>query len=103
MTRRRGRLTVVGGSATRRQGRGGVAGEYAFIAEEVTPPARNAIVKGLKESGHAEHVLKAAIKLGITRGRIVTKLGKRNAQLHSRHRGDGDAGGSSDRPPAGDR
>jgi hypothetical protein len=55
----------------------------AFIGAATAPPGRNAILKGLKDSGHAANVLKAAIKSGIARGSIVTKQGKGGALLHS--------------------
>jgi hypothetical protein len=75
-------LTIVGGSRHEVKIEEALPAVLAFIAAEQTP-SRNQIVDGLKESGHAQHVLKAAIKAGIARGQIVTTPGKRGAQLHS--------------------
>ena len=46
-------------------------------------PSRNEIVAGLKASGHAQNVVKAAIKEGIANGHVAVAEGKRGAQLHS--------------------
>ena len=77
------RLTVVGGSRRDAKIDEAVPAVLAFICAAAEPPGRNAILKGLKDSGHATNVLKAAIKSGIARGSIVTKPGKQGAQLHS--------------------
>jgi len=76
------RLTVVGGSRRDSKIDDALPAVLAFIAAE-KQPSRNDIVAGLKASGHAQNVVKAAIKKGIANGRIVTTEGKRGAQLHS--------------------
>lgn len=77
------RLTIVGGSRRDAKVEDALSAVLAFIGAAVAPPGRNAILKGLKESGHAKNVLIAAIKLGIARGHVVTTPGKQGAQLHS--------------------
>jgi len=77
------RLTVVGGSRRDVKIDEALPAVLTFIGAAVEPPGRNAILKGLKESGYAKNVLNAAIKLGIERGNIATKPGKQGAQLHS--------------------
>lgn len=76
------RLTVVGGSRRDSKIEDALPAVLTFIGAEQTP-SRNQILNGLKESGHAQNVLKAAIKMGIARGQIVTTSGQRGAQLHS--------------------
>jgi hypothetical protein len=76
------RLTIVGGSRRDAKIEDALPAVLAFIAAE-GQPSRNAIVSGLKNSGHAQNVLKAAIKRGIANGQIMTTDGKQGAQLHS--------------------
>ena len=76
------RLTVIGGSRREVKVGDALPAVLAFIAAE-DAPSRNQIVNGLKDSGYAQNILKAAIKAGIATGKIVTTDGKRGAQLHS--------------------
>jgi hypothetical protein len=77
------RLTVIGGSRRDAKVEEALVAVLAFVGVAETPPTRNAILKGLKESDHGQPSVKAAIKLGVQRGCIVTTKGKNNAQLHS--------------------
>jgi len=77
------RLTVVGGSRREAKIDDALPVVLKFIGDATEPPGRNAILSGLKESGHAKNVLIAAIKKGINDGHIATKPGDRGAQLHS--------------------
>ena len=76
-------LTVVGGSRRSSKIGDALSAVLAFISSEKSEPSRNQIINGLKDSGHAQNVLKAAIKTGITNGQIATKPGDRGALLHS--------------------
>ncbi len=77
------RLTVVGGSRRQAKIEEALPAVLAFIGAAEKEPGRNDILNGLKKSGHAANVLKAAIKSEIAQGKITTKPGKQGAQLHS--------------------
>jgi hypothetical protein len=76
------RLAVVGGSRRAAKVNEALPTVLAFIASAHEPPGRNAILKGLKESGYPQGVLIAALKSGIQSGHIAVKDGPNNAQLH---------------------
>jgi hypothetical protein len=80
------RLTVVGGSRRDAKIEEALPVVLACIGTENAAgnePSRNDILNGLKESGHTQAILKAAITLGITQKQIVVRPGPRKAQLHS--------------------
>jgi hypothetical protein len=80
------RLTVEGGSRHDVKVDDAVPAVIEFIRAANArdhEPSRNDIVDGLSKSGHSQKNVKDAIKRAVAEGRIATKAGTRNSQLHS--------------------
>ena len=77
------RLTIVGGSRRESKVEDAIKSVVSFVRGAATPPSRNEIVRGLKDSGHSQGVLKAAIKQAVEQGLLTTEPGPRDSQLHS--------------------
>lgn len=76
------RLTVVGGSRRDSRIEDAITHVVSFVNVATEPPSRNEILRGLKESGHSQDVLKAAIRQAVDVGKLSTETGKRGALLH---------------------
>lgn len=59
------RLTIVGGSRRESKVEDAIQFVVSFVRVAAKPPSRNEIVRGLKDSGHSQGVLKAAIKQAV--------------------------------------
>jgi hypothetical protein len=76
------RLVVAGGSRREAEASEALGAVLTFISASTEPPSQREILRGLADSGHANKVVRAAIKLGLQSKRIVTDKGKKGAQLH---------------------
>jgi hypothetical protein len=76
------RLTIVGGSRRDSRIEEAIKFVVSFVSIATEPPSRNDIVRGLKDSGHSQDTLKAAIRQAVEQGLLITEPGKRGAHLH---------------------